>query len=255
MKYFVVGDVHGCLLDLEEALQNVGFDKNNENHTLISLGDNFDRGGLARGMYKFLTTLPRAICLKGNHELILEKVFERGFLTQTDCYNGTNVTIASFAKVPKSQTSFDNEEAVQKASFYPGLRKWLAERPYYFETKNYIFTHGWLPDGFYDKTRNLSLFSADDWFDAVWTNTPISILKHRAAIASDPSFKNKTIVVGHWHTWRLRQELDNQEFEVNKTNKEIFDIWEDTENKIVVIDGCTPYSKKVNVFVVEDEEV
>ena len=66
MRYFIFGDVHGCLNQLKQALENAGFDRENENHTLISLGDNFDRGGLNRGVFNFLVNMPRIICIKGN---------------------------------------------------------------------------------------------------------------------------------------------------------------------------------------------
>ena len=252
MKYFVVSDVHGCLKELKKALDEAGFDKDNENHTLISLGDNFDRGGLSCGVYKFLTHLPRVICLKGNHELILQNVFKKGYLDQLDISNGTAATIASFAGIPKSQATFDNELGVGAASIYPGLVKWLKGLPYYFKTKHYIFTHGWVPKDYYRDSKNLSLFTAADWDEATWSNTQDMIQTHRKVIALHPSYKNKTIVVGHWHTFRLRQALNGQQFEVTRKNKEIFDIWEDKENKIICIDGCTPFSKIVNVLVVED---
>lgn len=250
MKYFVVSDVHGTLYALKGALEQAGFDPNNENHTLISLGDNFDRGGLARGVFKFLTHLPRAICLKGNHELILENVFQRGCLTNVDLYNGTDVTIASFAGISKSQAQFD-DNAVAMASSYPGLAKWLADRPWYFETEHYIFTHAWVPLGYY-KNKDLSPFTAADWEEAVWTKTEDAIKLHRSIVATNPSFKDKTIVAGHRFTWALREKVDGEVLEVSRRNKAIFDIWQDKENKIIAIDGCAFYSGQVNVLVVED---
>ena len=39
MRYFVVTDVHGFYDEMIEALDIAGFDPNNENHWLISLGD------------------------------------------------------------------------------------------------------------------------------------------------------------------------------------------------------------------------
>ena len=41
-KYFVFSDIHGrSLKELKEKLIEVGFDENNPNHILISLGDLF----------------------------------------------------------------------------------------------------------------------------------------------------------------------------------------------------------------------
>ena len=42
MKYFITSDIHGYYSVLIEELNKQGFDKNKD--TLITLGDNFDRG-------------------------------------------------------------------------------------------------------------------------------------------------------------------------------------------------------------------
>lgn len=43
-KLFCISDVHGFYNEMREALDNAGFDPNNEEHWLISLGDIWDRG-------------------------------------------------------------------------------------------------------------------------------------------------------------------------------------------------------------------
>lgn len=252
MKYFIVGDVHGCLYSLKTALDEAGFDRENKDHTLVSLGDNFDRGGLSKGVFKFLTTLPRAICLKGNHELILEEVFDRGHLTNLDIYNGALSTVASFAGMSKTMVCYMQEEAVEMASHYPKLAQWLLSRPYYFETKNYIFTHGWLPRSYYDDNR-LANISAADWKEATWCNTEDEIINHRQQVSANGVDSYKTVVIGHWHTYRLRERFDN--IVVKKAEKKNHSIWADDKYKIIAVDGCTPTSKEVNVLVVEDEPV
>ena len=54
MKYFVFSDVHGFYDLLIGKLNSEGFDINNPNHMLISLGDNFDRGPQNYLVYSFL---------------------------------------------------------------------------------------------------------------------------------------------------------------------------------------------------------
>ncbi|MCM1322843.1 MAG: metallophosphoesterase [Acetobacter sp.] len=251
MKYFVIGDVHGCLNQMKQALSEAGFDPDNENHTLISLGDNFDRGGLSRGVYKYLTHLPRVICIKGNHEHILEEVFSRGYMTQTDIYNGVASTIGSFSGMSKSQAIFTQDLSIELARKYSGLEKWLADMPPYFETEHYIFTHGWLPYGYY-QNRNLSLFDAADWYEASWINTEEAIAYHCQQVKANGADSYKTIVVGHWHTWRLHREFEDWDPLLKHGFKKDFSIYEDKENKVIGIDSCTNLSKRVNVLVVED---
>ena len=42
MRYFITSDIHGYYSVLIKELNKQGFDKNKD--TLITLGDNFDRG-------------------------------------------------------------------------------------------------------------------------------------------------------------------------------------------------------------------
>ena len=42
MRYFIISDIHGYYSVLKQELEKQGFDKDRD--TLISLGDNFDRG-------------------------------------------------------------------------------------------------------------------------------------------------------------------------------------------------------------------
>lgn len=65
---FVVGDIHGCLAELKQALTNVSFDENADR--LFSVGDIADRGP---NSYECLQLLfePWFFAVKGNHEIML----------------------------------------------------------------------------------------------------------------------------------------------------------------------------------------
>ena len=43
-KLFVISDVHSYFDEMLSALNEAGFDPNNEQHWLISCGDHWDRG-------------------------------------------------------------------------------------------------------------------------------------------------------------------------------------------------------------------
>ena len=74
-KYFLFSDIHGRDLTLlKTKLKEVGFDENNPNHILVSLGDLFDRGHDSYNLMKYLNSMmkiKRCIALWGNHETIL----------------------------------------------------------------------------------------------------------------------------------------------------------------------------------------
>ena len=71
MKYFVVSDVHGQFNQMIIALADAGFEARNENHTLITLGDMFDRGPKSKEIYHYLISLERVITIFGNHDMFL----------------------------------------------------------------------------------------------------------------------------------------------------------------------------------------
>ena len=145
MIYFCFGDVHGDEIAMLEGLKRAGYDCSNSNHQIISLGDNFGRastGGKSKGVFKYLTSKEHKntpICIRGNHETILLDIFRRGFLTQTDIYNGEALTISSFAHCSKGQAIFDPENINKAAKI---VEEWITKLPWYYETEHYIFTHG-----------------------------------------------------------------------------------------------------------------
>ena len=78
-KLFVISDCHGFYHEMLDALDNAGFDPNNEDHWLISCGDNFDRGPCPEDVMVYLKMLPRKILVKGNHEDLLMECINRGY--------------------------------------------------------------------------------------------------------------------------------------------------------------------------------
>ena len=77
MRYFCVSDIHGHYLDLIDALDKAGFDK--EKDHLVVLGDMFDRGKDSHKVFRYLYDLTKegvATVVKGNHELFIEEVFK-----------------------------------------------------------------------------------------------------------------------------------------------------------------------------------
>jgi len=70
-KYFVFSDIHGNLKPLVKALDEAGFDRDNENHMLLSLGDHFDRGIenlKVLGYIMYFYRLGRIKTIRGNHD-------------------------------------------------------------------------------------------------------------------------------------------------------------------------------------------
>ena len=119
-KYFVCSDIHGFYKEWMISLKKAGYDRNDENHVLIVLGDIFDRGPDPYKIYKFLTSLPdeRLILVRGNHELLLLDLVKRKIEYDYDHSNGTYQTLISLSKDPKlvvnecSSQCWDNNKSL-----------------------------------------------------------------------------------------------------------------------------------------------
>lgn len=106
-KYIVIGDIHGCLDQLNEILY---LTKSYKDHKLIFLGDYIDRGPDSECVIKRIKDLD-AIFLLGNHEEM--------FLSKTS----------------ESLSQVISEESIE----------WIkSETMIVFETDSYIFTHAGL---------------------------------------------------------------------------------------------------------------
>lgn len=102
--FFIFSDIHGRKLErLNRVLIKAGFDENNENHILVSLGDLFDRGHHNLDLLRFVNHYlkkDRAIVLWGNHELMLKTLYNKELSVgiKINKFDGLNTTLAEFIK-------------------------------------------------------------------------------------------------------------------------------------------------------------
>jgi serine/threonine protein phosphatase 1 len=97
-RRFVIGDVHGCVDELERLLDGVA---PTADDSLCFLGDYVDRGPNPRGVIERLIRLqaegPQCIFLKGNHEdMFLAFLGRPGRHGDAFLWNGGNATLASY---------------------------------------------------------------------------------------------------------------------------------------------------------------
>ena len=263
-KIFAVSDIHGDFDALISSLEEAGYDESNPEHLLISLGDAFDRGERSADVYEYLKRLSdegKAIVLKGNHTTMFidyldgtsldpfnyyrngEKETFADFLHRTDPFeswcmidkNIQNPTYGDFATWVKEAREEINEE-------YPELLEWLKTRPYYYETKNYIFTHGAIDTRVEDwHNPHCFRYKYNDWDALTWDDGSFF----------GKTIKNtdKTVVIGHFGTQTLRKMYNTGE------NDETWSILTRKDGRVIALDATTCYSHKVNVLVLESEEL
>ena len=241
-KLFVTADIHGHATELKDALKEAGFDRNNNEHVLVVLGDYFDRGTENRAVYTYIDGLKNKILLSGNHDLSLETVLLNGKLSLTDHMNGMERTITEFFRgdyIPEYNFIYTDETT----DGYRDLTGFLGEMRDYLETENYVFTHGWLPLDVDVATLEANIRPAwryetpRAWHDAKWTEWQ-KVYPYR------PLLDGKTIVVGH------RTAEYGSMFDPTREKKCTLPFYGEG---MIAIDALTVVSKRVNVLVIEDE--
>lgn len=256
MTYFCVSDIHGYYDELQQALQEAGFDRNNPNHTLISCGDHFDRGRQPGEVLEFLLNLPRKVLIWGNHDKLLLESCRRGYFYDYDASNGTMGTVQdltdAFAHQYKEEHGDYPEVAERCKELLRIVEPFYKQHVDYYETANHIFIHGWVPVAIHDdkpvyhaRGRKFSKLadwrkgSEREWNQARWMN-PFTAAK--LGLQAE-----KIIVCGHWHCsvgWASAE--GRGEFGDDAR----FDPF--PGDGFLAIDGCTAHTGKVNVVVIED---
>lgn len=258
-KIFAISDLHGHYSLTIKSLKDAGWDENNENHLLIVCGDCFDRFEENLIIFEWLYRLTKenkAIVLRGNHDSMLINYLDGTSISPFNyTQNGTCETIDDFLGRTRSFESwclidkkceptigafatFIKESREEINNEYPNLLPWLKSLPWYYETDNYIFTHASIDNTALDwHYPHCILYDKVDWEALTWDDGSF--------INKKINNTNKTIVIGHYSTEKLRKIYNINNNVENKHSILKYD------NKIF-LDACTILSKQVNVLVIED---
>jgi serine/threonine protein phosphatase 1 len=242
MKHIVMSDLHGDFDAFQKAIAESGYNPDSAENILIIAGDMFGRsdespdcsGSL--NIYKYLRSeihKNKPVCIFGNHEDILLNIIKRGRLTQTDVMNGEWNTVYSLARTKGFVLDIISVNQMVKELIEDGVEEWLRSLPYFYETDTHIIVHGWLSK---EKYPN-SVYR--DWIEATWAITPNDIK------AYDPSILNKTIVVGHWGTYDLRQYFPDHA-------DDKYSMWTMESKKLVGLDSTTALTHKTAYYIFEE---
>jgi len=276
-KYFVISDIHSFYEPMMKALTEKGFDKDNPEHIIINCGDLCDRGPDSIKCILFMLELynqDRAILILGNHEDLMEEAIARRYFKGHDIHNRTTITACDLTGED------DPDIALQHMRDNKFWNAYINRCIDFYETDNYVFVHGWIPVGFkYDedeKWAELPLFYkptikiynpewriptwGDDWKDARWLN---GMAMWQQGIREP----DKTIVCGHYHTSYGHTNIHDDGVEF-LDEYETFYIDPDTgkqephvnndifyDNGIIALDACTALTNRVNVLVIDEENI
>lgn len=163
-KYIAIGDIHGCLAQLEEILVLA---RAYPGHRLVFLGDYIDRGPDSEGVIQRLAGLDATFLLGNHEEMLLER--ER------------NMSAQSFGDL------FLNTRLSRDSLLW--MRKSLVE---VLRTEDYIFVHAGLDRGkaLADQTRRDYIWT---WDDGDYLDLTPRLVVHGHTVVEAP------IVVGNRH--------------------------------------------------------
>ncbi len=122
MTTYAIGDVQGCFKSLMKLLKLINFDR--ENDTLWFTGDLVNRGPQSLEVLRFVSELPRVVCVLGNHDLAL-------------------LVLAYTQQVIKHHTLNDILSAPDKEK----LLNWLRRQPLFYVDSHFdaVLVHAGIP--------------------------------------------------------------------------------------------------------------
>ena len=257
MKYFITSDVHSFYEELIVALNDKGFEIENEEHKLVVCGDLFDRGDGTKPLYDFIKDLhekERLIYIRGNHEdLLFDCVNEIAcgkVPSQHHFSNGTVKTICMFCGQCE-WIVYDAEWRKKIVETMSPILEFIKESAVdYFETERHIFVHGWIPcESIRQNPYAVTCIAIDNWRSASENQWRFARWINGMGAAHDGVIEeNKTIVCGHWHCNWGHANIHRSCSEWGQDA--IFEPFVD--EGIIAIDACTAHSGKINVVIIED---
>lgn len=137
MKYFIIANVYSHYNLMISALRDAGFDENNTNHTLVSLGNLLNKGNDPVQCLNYVNSLERKILIRGYEEDLIERTIWNEQITFNEYLNGVSSTLSIIAGSPEIDFyNIDN---------YVCLSKYLDSLVNYKETSHYVFLNNWIP--------------------------------------------------------------------------------------------------------------
>lgn len=237
----------------------------------------------------------RRILIRGNHEYLLRDLVNRGWAQSHDIHNGTVDTLCYIAKIITdseynkkrliSLSSLDTYEADYKIwqkklkirehkKFHNRklneILKWIFsdECVNYYETNKYIFVHSFIPLHITDEPDSIAFYTGNfnyeyfdiwraaseaEWEDATWGCPWKLYLRHFKPEIE----KGKTLVCGHW---RASDFWNNLDYALDYKSQ--LDTYGDNPMyksdrcpNLIGLDTCTVVSHRVNVLVLDENEM
>jgi serine/threonine protein phosphatase 1 len=123
MRYFIIGDIHGCYAELQDLLAKAAL---NSDDQIISIGDMVDRGLDSASVIEFFRDTPNAESIMGNHERKHVRWFD------------DQVEPAASQIITRKQITED---------IYPEVIGYMSDLPHYIDLPDALLVHGFYEPG------------------------------------------------------------------------------------------------------------
>lgn len=134
-KTFVIGDVHGSHKALVQVLERSGF--NNEEDTLISLGDIADGWHEVPECVELLLGIKNLIAIRGNHDIWLRDWLKSGYRNPMWLSQGGQASYDAYLRIASTQGNY-KEYRERHAKFFEDQVDFCIDK------NNNLFVHaGW----------------------------------------------------------------------------------------------------------------
>ena len=142
--------------------------------------------------------------------------------------NIENPTYGDFAEWVAHAREEINEE-------YPELLPWLKSLPYYFETEDYIFTHGAIDTEAEDwRHPHCNKYEKTDWEALMWDDGSF--------FGKEINNTDKSVVIGHFGTNHLRKMYNI----VDNSRGDNYNILCRSDGKVIALDSTVVVSGRLN---------
>ena len=150
MKYYVTADIHGFLTLFKNALRDAGYYDDSGEKKIIICGDVMDRGEEAVETQEYILQLMEqdaVILVRGNHEDLYQSLVteDAGLPYRHHIHNRTYDTALQLTGFTPEFAREHNYDFADKAKETPYYQRIMPSMFDYYETKNYVFVHGWIP--------------------------------------------------------------------------------------------------------------
>lgn len=287
MRYFVISDLHGYYTLFKESLDKCGYSVDNPNHTLVVLGDIFDRGEECREIYNFLKSIPqeRVVLVRGNHDYLLFQLLHQDLPDDIGYGNGTVLTACQMAYKTKEswKTKYQALQDLDYTRYFLGnstsnlrskwktvikralasdMYKWFTSSQWvnYWEIDKFVGVHSFVPVYLKEpliSQRTLShiYYGETQYFipNEEWREAASSAWEH-ATWGCPYVFMDAGFFPEEGEKTLIcghyRTDAFHTHYEPETSKSGDFSIY--YSKKIIAIDGTVAYSKRANVLVIDE---